>query len=143
MAGSSRRRPGPGRLHFEIPTDCRESRKAQFRVLNELVRRGYSNDSLFAIRLAMEEALVNAMKHGNHFDPAKKIIIDARIGPRSARIAVEDQGAGFDRRHVGDPTRAINLCKLHGRGIFLIKAYMDQARWTQGGRRVTMTKANA
>jgi len=82
------------------------------------------------------------MKHGNKLDRSKTVHIQARITPRRAEITIEDEGPGFDRRSVPDPTTEENLCKCSGRGILLIEAYMDKAIWSKHGRRVKMIKLN-
>jgi serine/threonine-protein kinase RsbW len=129
-------------VHCCIPSDLGAGQKVQNRILAAAARRGYSPESLFAIRLALEEALINAIKHGNRLDPRKKVTIDARIQPRQVRITIEDQGPGFDRGCVPDPTSNDNLCKDHGRGILLIESYMNKVQWSRGGRRLTMIRKN-
>ena len=90
----------------------------------------------------MEEALVNAIKHGNKLDPDKRVMIDATISPNEAEISIEDEGPGFDRGSVPDPLAEENLEKPSGRGILLIESYMSQVKWDHGGRRVRMVKKN-
>jgi serine/threonine-protein kinase RsbW len=103
---------------------------------------GYSEEAVFAIKLSLEEALINAIKHGNKLDPTKKVYIEAKVDSRKMQITIEDEGPGFDRSSVPDPTADENLCKCSGRGILLIEAYMDSVKWTNHGRRVTMLKKN-
>jgi serine/threonine-protein kinase RsbW len=105
-------------------------------------RNGFHGQSFFAINLALEEALTNAIKHGNRLDPAKKVRIEAKVTPKRAEITVEDEGPGFDRGGVPDPTSQENLEKCSGRGILLIEAYMNRVTWDRGGRRVKMVKKN-
>lgn len=129
-------------LRLSIPSDFVAGREAQEKVLHEVSQNGYHGQSLFAIKLALEEALINAIKHGNKLDPAKQVRIEAKISPRQAEIAIEDQGAGFDRCGVPDPTLEENLHKCSGRGILLIEAYMDRVEYSKGGRRLRMVKKN-
>lgn len=129
-------------LHFVISSDFAEGREVQERILEELGRHHYYPDASFAIRLALEEALINAIKHGNKFDKSKKVRIEATVTAKQAEISIEDEGAGFVRAAVPDPTCEENLHRLHGRGILLIEAYMNEVQWDRGGRRVRMVRHN-
>jgi serine/threonine-protein kinase RsbW len=102
----------------------------------------YGEQTRFAIRLALEEGIMNAIKHGNKLDPTKTVHVEAKVTPRSTEIVIEDQGRGFKRENVPDPCAEENLLKCSGRGILLIEAYMDKVQFTRGGRRVKMTKKN-
>jgi serine/threonine-protein kinase RsbW len=131
-----------GTMRFEFTSDFDTGCAVQAEILREVERHGFNNNSLFATRLALEEALVNAIKHGNQLDPAKKVIVEARVTANRVEIEIEDQGPGFDRSSVPDPTADENLCKCSGRGILLIEAYMNQVSWSHGGRRVRMVRMN-
>jgi serine/threonine-protein kinase RsbW len=125
-----------------IPSDFSAGRDVQERILQDVQRCGFSNDSTFAIRIALEEAMVNAIKHGNRLDPAKKVHVESRVTAKRAQITIEDEGPGFDRSDIPDPTAGHNLDKPSGRGILLIEAYMDGVQWSRGGRRLKMVKEN-
>jgi serine/threonine-protein kinase RsbW len=147
MAGSNR--PGRGRqaaasakLKMTIPSDSMASRDVSDSILLEIQRQGYHSQAVFDIKLALTEAFINAIKHGNRKDPGKKIHIEAAISPEKVVIVVEDEGSGFDRAGVPDPTLDENLEKCTGRGIHLIESYMNEVKWTRGGRRLKMTKYN-
>ena len=142
VAGSNNRGAG-GSLRVTIPSDFNAGRDVQDRILDDIHRYGYSSDSEFAIRIALEEAMVNAIKHGNGLDPGKKVHIESRVTPKRAEITIEDEGPGFDRAAVPDPTLEENLDKCSGRGILLMEAYMDEVKYSNGGRRVRMVKKNA
>ena len=129
-------------LKFVIASEYPEGRRVQDRILDELVRRQYDPAATFAIRIALEEALINAIKHGNQFDKSKKVRVRAKISDEQADISVEDQGPGFNRASVPDPTAQENLERLHGRGILLMEAYMDRVQWSRGGRRVRLIRRN-
>jgi serine/threonine-protein kinase RsbW len=111
-------------------------------ILGQVADCGYDDQSQFAIKLALEEAMINAVKHGNKGDPTKKVRIEAEVNRRRTTIAVEDEGPGFSRRSVPDPRDEENLCKCSGRGILLMEAYMNSVKWTRRGRRVTMVRIN-
>lgn len=131
-----------GRERFVIASDFAAGREVQKRILDAVCRCGYLADSTFAIKLALEEALINAIKHGNKFDPEKKVVVEARVTPDETEIVIEDQGPGFKRNCVPDPTREENLEKCSGRGILLMEAYMDSVQYSCGGRRVRLIKRN-
>jgi serine/threonine-protein kinase RsbW len=129
-------------MKFVIPSDYNRGREVQTRILSEIDKNHYNSDCVFAIKLALEEAMVNAVKHGNKLDPTKKVHVEALVGPSQTEIIIEDEGPGFHRSDVPDPTAIENLEKCSGRGILLIEAYMTTAEWTNNGRRLHMTKRN-
>jgi len=130
-------------LAFTIPSDFTSGRDVQRQVMAAVARNGFDDDNTFAVRIALEEALVNAIKHGNRLDPAKKVRVEATVTPQRAEISIEDEGPGFDRAGVPDPTCDENICRPSGRGILLIESYMSDVRWDRGGRRINMVKHNA
>jgi serine/threonine-protein kinase RsbW len=129
-------------LKFTIPSNYDEGWAVLRRIVEDLERGGFTTGSAFAVKIALEEALVNAIKHGNRLDPNKKVHIEARLTPERAEISIEDEGPGFDRGGVPDPTAEENLTKCSGRGILLIEAYMNRASWDRNGRRLTMVREN-
>jgi serine/threonine-protein kinase RsbW len=129
-------------LKFTIPSDFTAGRAVQKRVLDDITRLGYNPQCQFAVKLALEEALINAIKHGNRLDPKKKVHIEIKINPQQLEITIEDEGPGFARQAVPDPTAIENIDKCSGRGILLMEAYMNSVRWSRGGRRVKMVKKN-
>ena len=130
-------------LVFTIPSDLAASRDVHRAIMDRVESLKYDEQSSFAIRLALEEGLMNAIKHGNKLDPSKTVHVEAKVTARSTQITIEDQGKGFDRVEVPDPCATENLLKCSGRGILLMEAYMDKVQYTRGGRRVKMTKKNA
>ena len=129
-------------LGFTIPSDFMAARDVQRQVMAAVARSGFNDDSTFAVRIALEEGLVNAIKHGNRGDPGKSVRVEATITPERAEISIEDEGPGFDRTRVPDPTCDENICRPSGRGILLIESYMNDVRWDRGGRRLRMMKRN-
>ena len=109
-------------------------------MLGSLREYNYPDDCLFAIRLALEEALSNAIKHGNKLDPAKTVCVMFFIEPEQVQIRITDQGNGFDPSGVPDPTSDEHLEDPGGRGIMLMRAYMDEVFYSAGGNEVCMTK---
>jgi serine/threonine-protein kinase RsbW len=129
-------------FRYTIGSDFEAGRRVQERIMEQLSRRGFNSSSAFAVRLALEEALINAIKHGNQLDPEKKVRIRGKVTPARAEIIIEDEGGGFDRGVVPDPTVDENLEKCTGRGILLIESYMNEVEWSRGGRRLRMVKKN-
>ncbi len=94
-----------------------------------------------ALDLALREALVNAVVHGNHNDPKRKVHVECfRMAGGSLLVVVRDQGSGFNPLRVLDPTAPENLTKATGRGIFLIRKFMDEVEFGEGGREIRMKK---
>jgi serine/threonine-protein kinase RsbW len=129
-------------VKLTINSDHAAMRDVQDQILQEVSRHGYDSHSQFAIRLALEEGLINAIKHGNRFDPKKKVQVEYRIGPKQLEVIIEDEGPGFERHGVPDPTLDENVEKCSGRGILLMEAYMNSVQWSRNGRRVHMIKKN-
>ena len=101
---------------------------------------GYSQQDNFAVHLALEEAFANAIKHGNRMDADKKVKIDYTITPQMVEISVSDEGIGFDPEAVPDPRCGENIYRPQGRGLLLIREYMDKAEYNQQGNSITMIK---
>lgn len=110
------------------------------KLLTELQANGYSPDDIFAVHLAFEEAFTNAVKHGNQFDPKKNVIIDYMIDSEKVDIKITDQGIGFSPGEVQDPRDDENIHKTFGRGVFLIRSYMDTVEFNQQGNSLHMIK---
>jgi len=130
------------RFQCTLASDYAASREIQKAILNDITRRGFNGQSVFAVQLALEEALINAIKHGNRFAAHKKVQVQAKVTNRQAEIIIEDEGNGFDRACVPDPTLLENLEKCCGRGILLIESYMSSVQWSHEGRRLRMVKKN-
>ncbi len=129
-------------VKLTIGSDQAAVRAVQDQILQEVARFNFDTQSHFAVKLALEEAIINAIKHGNRQDPKKKVHIDYTINAQQLEIIVEDEGPGFSREGVPDPTLDENIEKCSGRGILLIEAYMNSVFWSRGGRRLHMIKKN-
>jgi serine/threonine-protein kinase RsbW len=112
----------------------RRSRRLADSLEKALERQGYDAASL-RLRSVLEEAVLNAWKHGNQARPGSLIQIEYRLGDRF-ELDVLDQGPGFDPETVADPTTAENLEKTCGRGIFIMRHFADDIQWRRGGRQV-------
>jgi len=93
------------------------------------------------VEIALREALANAIIHGNHENPGKQVYVRCRCKPDEVSIAVKDEGRGFDLNKIADPTAPENTGSVHGRGIYLMKALMDEVRFEEGGVVVHMRKS--
>ncbi|MFQ5664021.1 MAG: ATP-binding protein [Terriglobia bacterium] len=93
------------------------------------------------IRLALREALNNAVRHGSGLDPLKHIHVTCRFDPEEGLwLVVRDEGLGFDPETIPDPTTAENLERCSGRGLYMIRKLMDEVQFHDGGREIHMRR---
>lgn len=104
--------------------------------IKDLLRR----EEAFDVKLSLEEALVNAVKHGNKLDPKLFVEVTLEVIPGSLSISVRDSGKGFDFKNIPDPTCDENVHNPNGRGIFLIRKHMDKVEYSDCGRCIKMIK---
>jgi serine/threonine-protein kinase RsbW len=123
-----------------IPSDLRSAKDPEDRILEALRDHGFCPDSIFAIKLSLEEAMTNAVKHGNRNDGSKCVCIKYFVSDERAVIMVRDEGNGFCPAAVPDPTRSENLERPFGRGIMLIRSYMTKVAYSTCGNEVWMLK---
>jgi serine/threonine-protein kinase RsbW len=109
-------------------------------VTSVLAGLGYSPQDQFGVRLALEEAIVNGLRHGNGGDPRKRVRVGYRVDAEALLAEVEDEGPGFDRDAVPDPTRLENLERPGGRGLLLMHSFMTWVRYHGRGNRVSLCK---
>jgi len=109
-------------------------------ILLELQANKFSEEDVFAVHLSLQEAFLNALKHGNKMDSAKEIRIDYSVGLDRIEILMTDEGEGFDPESVPDPRSGENLYRIEGRGLFLIRSYMDVVEFNERGNRVRMVR---
>ena len=132
--GSPQRLSGKLVLH-----DVREElEKLHESVLVAVSSSGFDEASTFAVRLALEEAVANAFRHGNAEDPSKTAQVEYEVDPHRIWLAIEDEGSGFDPGAVPDPTDDENLEIPSGRGIMLMRAYMTHVEIKSPGNRIEM-----
>jgi serine/threonine-protein kinase RsbW len=99
---------------------------------------GQPDAAVFAVRLALEEALTNAVRHGHQGDESRRLGVDATLDTIGICIAVCDEGSGFDPGCVPDPTREENLMIASGRGLALMRAFMTEVHIEPPGNRIVM-----
>lgn len=109
-------------------------------ILTELKANSYSEEDIFAVHLALEEAFINSVRHGHKMDAAKGVKIDYSVAPDKVEVTVTDEGDGFDPEAVPDPRYGENLYKPEGRGLFLMRSYMDAVEFNERGNSVSMVK---
>ena len=125
-----------------------ESDLTKVEVAEEVARRvadtaGFDEDDQHKIDMAVHETVINAIWHGNRNDPNKHVWVRFQIHADRLEIRVRDQGSGFDPGHVADPLHEQNLLNDSGRGIFLVRTFMDEYRVEPapgGGTEVTLVK---
>ena len=126
-----------------IPSDTDRGHEVQERILGQLEEVGFPDRDLFGIKLALEEGIVNAIKHGNGMDPSKNVFVKCEYDGNLVRVIIEDEGPGFDPHDVPDPTDESNLEKPSGRGLMLMRAFMTNIEYNDKGNRVLLEKARS
>ncbi len=134
----------PAKPHgkYELANDRAAITALGEQVIRAAERVGYSEASRFAVRLAFEEAVVNAFKHG-HKNVAKheKVTVEYDVTPEEITMVVTDRGPGFAPGTVPDPTVEENLMKTSGRGLLLMRAYMTEVSHNEAGNQIRMRYA--
>ncbi|NBU76362.1 MAG: ATP-binding protein [Planctomycetes bacterium] len=123
-----------------IPSDPAEARSVQDRIELSLAASDASERDIFCIKLALEEALVNAIKHGNQLDLSKSVSISYQVLRLSFEIRITDQGPGFDPDDLPDPTAIENLERPCGRGVMLMRHYMSDVEYYPPGNSLRMRR---
>jgi serine/threonine-protein kinase RsbW len=124
----------------KIPSDPAVARLLQDEIEQALHQGRFTERDIFCVRLALEEALVNAMKHGNQADRTKHVHITYRVDADLFEVDIRDEGPGFDQEEVPDPLAVENLERPCGRGLLLMRHYMTEVKFHPPGNRVFMTK---
>jgi serine/threonine-protein kinase RsbW len=103
---------------------------------------GFEDEDVMKISMAVREAAVNAVLHGNAYDPGKKVTLNFEMNSRDLVIIIRDQGKGLDMSKIPDPLAPENLLKTSGRGIFLIRSFMDEVHIhpSQTGTEIKLVK---
>jgi serine/threonine-protein kinase RsbW len=111
------------------------------RIGNAVMEITGSQDEMFKVKLALEEALTNAMRHGNHLDLKRSVAVHITIAPRAITIDIHDQGEGFDYHRLPDPTVEPHVNRPCGRGVYLIRQLMDTTEYYDNGCGIRMKKS--
>lgn len=123
-----------------IPSDLAEVRRVQEEIHEALQAARYGDHDIFSITLALEEALVNAIKHGNQLDANKRVAVWYSVTAERFDVRITDEGPGFDPADVPDPTAPENLERPCGRGLLLIRNFMTEVAYQGRGNVVAMSK---
>ncbi len=128
------------KIDFELPSDVTLMNGVLQYLVERLAKLGVIKPERSNLFVALDEAFVNAVKHGNRNDPSKLVRITAELSPKEARFTIEDEGDGFNVQEIPDPRDPENLFKTSGRGVLLIYNIMDEVYYNERGNRLTMVK---
>ena len=128
------------KIEFELPSDLALMNGVLEYLQERVAKMGLIKPDRSNLFVALDEAFVNAVKHGNKNDPTKLLKITAELSPKEASFTVEDEGEGFDIREIPDPCDPANLFRTSGRGVLLIYNIMDEVEYNAQGNRVKMVK---
>ncbi len=109
-------------------------------LLDQLREQEWQDDQLFGVHLALEEAIMNAIKHGNQNDASKSVQVELKATAADLHIKIKDEGDGFDPQDVPDPTEDENLEIPSGRGIMLMRHFMTKVNYEDSGTAVVLQK---
>jgi serine/threonine-protein kinase RsbW len=126
-----------------VPSKTEAGVRVVQEVLNKLEEWDWSQHDIFSIHLALEEALANAIRHGNRLDPGKYVRIACRICHDLVQIEITDEGKGFDPSAPHDPTDPSHLYAPSGRGLLLMRSFMSRVKYNDVGNSVMMEKQRA
>ena len=130
------------RVSYTLESSLESVNKAEQAARDLAVKAGFDEEEIDRISMAVREATVNAVLHGNQYDPKKRVTVVLEATPESLTVAVRDEGKGLDPVGIPDPLAPENLLKQSGRGIFLIRAFMDEVRFRSmdPGTEITLIK---
>jgi serine/threonine-protein kinase RsbW len=123
-----------------IPSDTIAGRQVLGELLEALEAQHWQQHDLFSVHLAVEEALVNAICHGNRSDSGKQVHVACLVSRDRVRVEITDEGCGFDPHAVPDPTCAERLHGERGRGVMLMRAFMSRVEYSAAGNHVILEK---
>ena len=109
-------------------------------IMAKLEANKFDKDDIFAVHLTLEEAFLNAVKHGNKMDPTKKVKVEYTVDSEKVDISITDEGNGFEPEHVADPRFGEKLFEPGGRGLLLMNSYMDIVEYNKRGNSVHMVR---
>lgn len=127
-------------IEFELPSAISLMHIVLDYLMKRVEKLGVIKPEQSNLFVALDEAFVNAVKHGNKFDTAKLVRIIADVSAEEARFTIEDEGEGFDVKNIPDPLDPQNLFKTSGRGVLFIYNIMDEVIYNERGNRLTMVK---
>lgn len=127
-------------IEFELPSAISPMHIILEYLMKRVEKLGVIKPEQSNLFVALDEAFVNAVKHGNKYDAQKLVRITAEVSKHEARFTIEDEGEGFDVKNIPDPLDPENLFKTSGRGVLFIYNIMDEVKYNDRGNRLTMVK---
>ncbi|MGI8982301.1 MAG: ATP-binding protein [Pirellulaceae bacterium] len=127
-------------LEQSIPSRTEAAEQIIDALLARLEAERWNSQEVFGVHIAVEEALVNAITHGNKEDPSKSLHIRMQSSPQQLRVEIVDEGSGFDPGQVPDPTHPDRLNMPHGRGLMLMHSFMTHVEYKGRGNELVMEK---
>ena len=127
-------------VRLTIPNDFAAAREFQQQIDDSLEEFGWSDSDRYSVRLALEEALINAIRHGNRLDPEARVSIQFCVESDSVEVRISDQGPGLRPESVPNPLLPENLERPSGRGLLLIRCSMCRVEFCDGGRTIVMCR---
>ncbi|MEZ5347198.1 MAG: ATP-binding protein [Pyrinomonadaceae bacterium] len=128
------------KIDFEVPSTIVLMHDILDYLMKRVEKLGVVSPEQSNLFVALDEAFVNAVKHGNKYDTSKLVKISVEISPQKASFTIEDEGEGFDVNSIPNPTDPENLFKTSGRGVMFIYNIMDEVSYNERGNRLTMIK---
>jgi serine/threonine-protein kinase RsbW len=128
------------KIEFELPSAISPMHSILNYLLQRVTKMGVVCPEKSNVFVALDEAFVNAVKHGNRFNYEKLVRITAEVSSKEARFTVEDEGDGFDVAQIPDPLDPANLFKTSGRGVLLMYNIMDEVKYNERGNQLTLVK---
>ena len=131
------------RKEIVLPTKLESVEKAAIEADDFAKKIGFSDEAIYAIDMAVREAVANAVKHGNLLDESKQVELTFSNLPKGLEITIRDFGEGFDVDAIPDPTDPANLLKANGRGILFMRNFTEEVEWSrhpEGGMIVKLCK---
>ncbi|TWU42941.1 Serine/threonine-protein kinase BtrW [Novipirellula aureliae] len=127
-------------LHRRIPSDTATGSALVHEIMDAMTKRNWSPQDLFRVQLAYEEAIVNAIRHGNRHDCKKTVEVKMSCDDERVEIQITDQGCGFDPDSIPDPRSEELLEVPGGRGVLLMSEIMSEISYNKAGNQITMIK---
>ena len=128
------------KVSIKIPSEIKNIKKISSGILKDLRPRKIDDDEAFDIRLCVDEAVRNAIIHGNKSRKGLSVTVTYSIRPGSIEVEVADEGKGFDHRNLPDPTAGENIMRNSGRGVLIIRKLMDRVEFRGPGNVIRMVK---
>ena len=126
------------KIDCKIPSIAHHAQELVDQIVTQLNLLAWPANDVFAAHLALEEAVVNAVEHGNQNDETKRVHVRAEITSTKIWVRITDEGSGFDPKLLPDPTDSEHLTEPHGRGVLLMRRLMSCVQFNPRGNEVTL-----